>query len=160
MRVLLPLLLLFPCASIATSCAHAVIYICSHHAAVSEVARVDVRARTDGDYDLEIVHVDGPGSGDAYCSPPGYEIEEEATHVEMSGGDYALLAKAEDNAIPYAFPLRGQVVVEPNRCYVPAMTCAAGALPDALTCRLILKATSCASLSHSRRVVLGGMSGC
>ena len=157
MRVLLPLLALAQ-ATVATSCARAFIYDCGHQTGADPV-RVDVRARADGNYNLEIVHVDGPGRG-GMCSPPAYPIGEEATVIEMGGGEYTLLAKAEDNAIPYAFPLRGQVSGEPGRCYVPAMECDAGAHPDALTCRLVLKPTACASHLLPRRVVLTGVSGC
>jgi hypothetical protein len=158
MRVLLPLLAVAQ-ASVAISCARPIIYTCGHHGARGDVSRVDVRARADRNYNVEIVHVDGPGRG-GICSPPAYAIGEEATLIEMSGGDYTLLAKAEDTAIPYAFPLRGQVSVEPGRCYVPAMTCHTDARPDALTCRLVLKRTACASHWLPRRVVLAGMSYC
>jgi hypothetical protein len=155
MRVLLPLLLVAQ-ATVATSCA--VIYSCGHRGG-GDAARVDVRARADRSYDLEIVHVDGPGHG-GMCSPPAYPIGVEATLIEMRGGEYQLLAKAEDTAVPYAFPLRGEVSVEPGRCYVPAMSCDAGAHPDALTCRLVLKPMSCASHLLPRRVVIAGESAC
>jgi hypothetical protein len=78
----------------------------------------------------------------------------------MVGGEYTLLAKAEDTAVPYAFPLRGEVSVEAGRCYVPGMTCDAGAQPDALTCRLVLKPTSCSPHLLPRRVVSGGDRAC
>ena len=153
---LLPLFVL-ALASAATSCAPAVIYACGPPA---NAAVVDVRAPDVDGYDLEIVHADGPGGGSTFCSAPAYEIEQEATLIELGAGDYRLLAKAEDAAIPYAFPLRGEVVVEPNRCYVPGMTCDAGARPDALTCRLILKTTACSSHLGARRVAVPGMRGC
>jgi hypothetical protein len=159
MRVLLPLLALVH-AGVATSCARAVVYACAQPAAGSDAARVEVRARTDGNYDLEIVHVDGPGHGRGFCSAPSYPIGEEATVIETREGDYALLAKAEDTTIPYAFPVRGEVSVEPGRCYLPAMACDAGARPDAATCRLVLKPTSCTLRLLPRRVVLRGMSYC
>jgi hypothetical protein len=158
MRALLPLLALVP-VGVATACARSVIYDCGRYPAGAAVARVDVRARADRNYDLEIMHLDGPGHG-GMCSPPAYEIGEEATLIEMGGGEYTLLAKAEDSAAPYAFPLRGEVRVEPGRCYVPAMTCDAGAHPDASTCRLVLKPTACASPRLPRRVVIRGVSGC
>jgi hypothetical protein len=159
MRVLLSLLAVAQ-ASVAISCARPIVYACGHHGSREATSRVDVRARVaDRNYDLEIVHVDGPGRG-GICSPPAYAIGEEATLIEMRGGDYTLLAKAEDTAIPYAFPLRGQVSVESGRCYVPTMTCHGGGRPDALTCRLVLKPTACASHWLPRRVVLGGMSYC
>jgi len=158
MRALLPLLALAQVCA-ATSCARSVIYDCGHYPASAAVARVEVRARADSHYELEIVHVDGPEHG-GMCSPAAYAIGEEATLVEMGGGHYAMLAKAEDGATPYAFPLRGNVLVEPGRCYVPAMTCDGDAHPDALTCRLVLKPTACASRWLPRRVVLQGMSAC
>ena len=154
MRALLPLLLLAQ-TTVATSCA--VIYSCG--VGRNDAARVDVRARADRNYNLEIMHLDGPGHG-GMCSAPAYPIGEEATLIEMSGGEYTLLAKAEDTAVPYAFPLRGEVSVEPGRCYVPAMSCDAGAQPDALTCRLFLKPTSCSSHLLPRRLVLGGERAC
>ena len=157
MRVLLPLLAL-ALASLATSCARSIIYNCGHNAA-GDAARVDVRALADGNYNLEIVHVDGPGHG-GQCSPPAYPIGEEATLIEMRAGGYGLLAKAQDNASPYAFPLRGEVSVELGRCYVPGMACDAAARPDAMTCRLVLKPTACASHLLPRRVDLVGMSAC
>jgi len=154
MRVLLPVFILAQ-ASIATSCAH--IYDCGH--GPGDAVRVDVRGRTDGNYNLEIMNVDGPGHG-GMCSAPAYAIGEDATLIEMGGGEYTLLAKAEDAATPYAFPLRGEVSVEPGRCYVPAMSCDAGAHPDASTCRLVLKPSSCAWHLLPRRVRLIGESGC
>jgi len=156
MRVPLPLVLLaLAQATVAPSCA--VIYSCG--VGHSDAARVDVRARAGGNYNLEIVHLDGPGHG-GMCSAPAYPIGEDATLIEMGGGEYTLLAKAEDTSVPYAFPLRGQVEVEPGRCYVPAMDCDAGAHPDALTCRLVLKPTACAWHLLPRRVELTGVSGC
>src|SRR4029079_8892901 len=156
MRVPLPLVLLaLAQATVAPSCA--VIYSC--RVGHSDAARVDVRARAGGNYNLEIVHLDGPGHG-GMCSAPAYPIGEEATLIEMVGGEYTLLAKAEDTAVPYAFPLRGEVSVEAGRCYVPGMTCDAGAHPDALTCRLVLKPTSCSPHLLPRRVVSGGDRAC
>jgi len=155
MRVLLPLLLLAQ-VTVVPSCA--VVYSCGHRGG-GDAARVDVRARADRNYHLEIMHVDGPGHG-GMCSAPAYAIGEEASLIEMGVGQYTLLAKAEDTAVPYAFPLRGEVSVEPGRCYVPAMSCDAGAHPDALTCRLILKPTSCGLHLLPRRVVIGGESAC
>jgi hypothetical protein len=155
MRVLLPFLALAQ-AGLSISCARAVIYSCGAPAAN---ARVDVRALADHNYNLEIVHVDGPGRG-GMCSAPAYPIGEEATLIELGSGNYRLLAKAEDTAAPYAFPLRGQVSVEAGRCYVPAMTCDGAARFDALTCRLVLKPTACASHLLPRRVMVRGMSGC
>jgi hypothetical protein len=159
MRVLLPLLAVAG-AVVATSCARSLIYSCGGRAAAADVARVDVRARADANYDLEIVHVDGPGHGNAVCSAPAYAIGEEATLIEMGGGEYTLLAKAEDSTVPYAFPLRGVVAVQRGRCYVPAMSCDAGTRPDGLTCRLVLKPTDCAFHFIPRRVVIEGMSAC
>ena len=94
------------------------------------------------------------------CSAPAYPIGEEATVIELREGGYMLLAKAEDTATPYAFPVRGEVSVQPGRCYVPGMTCDGAARFDALSCRLILKPAACASHLLPRRVVIGGMSAC
>jgi hypothetical protein len=158
MRAMPPLLAL-ALAGLATSCARTVVYSCGHHATAADAARVDVRALAERGYDLEIVHIDGPGRG-GMCSPPAYAIGEEATLIELGGGDYQVLAKAGDTATPYAFPLGGRVSVQPGRCYVPAMTCDAAARPDALTCRLVLKPTACTPHLLPRRVVIRGESGC
>jgi len=153
-------LLSFLLATLASACARPIIYACGHLSASPPPATVDVRAAADRGYALEIVHVDGPGRGSTYCSPPAYGIGEDASLIELRDGEYALLAKAQDTASPYAFPLGGQVSVESGRCYVPAMTCDGPARPDATVCRLVLKNTACASRWLPRRVVLSGVSGC
>jgi hypothetical protein len=154
-----PAFFLFLLATLASACARPIIYTCGHMSASPPPATVDVRAAADRAYALEIVHVDGPGRG-GMCSPPAYAIGEDASLIELRDGEYALLAKAQDTASPYAFPLRGRVSVDPGRCYVPAMTCDGAARPDATVCRLVLKNTACAGRWLPRRVVLSGVSAC
>ncbi|HEY4183502.1 MAG TPA: hypothetical protein VGP07_00470 [Polyangia bacterium] len=125
------------------------------------IARVEVRALAKRGYELEVMHVDGPvHETQGMCSLPAYAIAEEATLIEVPPGTYALLAKAQDTASPYAFPLRGQVTVEGGHCYVPRMTCSGVAPPDGVVCKLELELRACARLESPRRISLPGRVNC
>lgn len=136
-----------------------VVYACGVRDGDGTAAQMEVRADSERGFSLEVVHVSGPGDGGGHCSAPSYPIAEEATRLELGAGTYTITAKAERKVNPLAFPVTGRVTVEPNHCYVPAMSCD-GDVPDGAACHLRLAPSTCRSRGYLRRVVVRGARYC
>jgi hypothetical protein len=151
-------------AVLGAGCARTVVFACGIYKPVDRrPGHVEVLAGSELGFELEMIEVNGPGFTREWrqCSAPHYpQVSEDATQVELKPGAYLLTAKAARIASPpMAFPVRGQVTIEPGACYVPAMACD-GKAPEAGACRLVLTPTACQRPWFPRRIDVKGVSAC
>lgn len=145
-------------AALAGGCARTIVYACGVHRTSEKSARIAVHA-SKRSFDFELVAVTGPGRGGGMCSPPSYAFGPDAMELELQPGVHDLMAKAQRSGDPWAFPIRGEVSIEPGRCYAPEMVCDRDP-PDGGVCRLTLATFACPPRWFPKRQVVSGLMGC